>query len=175
MATTVCACVAVAFAIASSCGNLQFSACSREAPKFVDTVEVSIGGGEGSPSAHTARHSPWASIRCVCVINVLNVGVACLGLPAAASRRKCVRCPVPLPLLPCCLGRYLCALVYDSCSEVERGREPLLARSTAAEDLINICGSQKIFRLFRLRRILNFELRFDLHANGGKRGRGRGR
>lgn len=56
------------------------------------------GEGEGSPSAHTARHSPWASIRCVCVINVLNVGVACLGLPAAASRRKCVRCPSPFPI-----------------------------------------------------------------------------
>lgn len=41
VATTVCACVAVAFAIASSCGNLQFSAWSGEAPKFVDS------GGRG--------------------------------------------------------------------------------------------------------------------------------
>lgn len=78
------------------------------------------------------------------------------------------------PSPPCCLGRYLCDLVYDfaahSCSKGvgrrEGGRWPLLARSTAAEDLINFCGSQKIFRLFRLRPNLNFELHFDLHANG---------
>lgn len=107
VATNVCACVAVAFAIASSCGNLQFSAWSRGAKVCGQCRGEGARGGQGSCGqavvagpVHTARHSQWASIRCVCVINVLNVGVSNLLPACLLSQEMCAVLANPSPSSP---------------------------------------------------------------------------
>lgn len=130
----------------------------------------------GQLAAGGATHC--GSIRCVCVINVLSVGVP------ASSRWQCVcgsplswlLSPSPLPHTRPRSTQQAAALFMRLSLRVWEEEDQL--QPDSAEDLINFLWPSERFFLpgCRLRPVLNFELRFDLHAKsvGGVEGKRRG-